>query len=102
MGERGEKVDSDLLVLTRFVEIYCWKQHGRRKGELCGECRELLDYACERRKSCPHEPKPKCKDCCTHCYRPDARAKIREIMRYSGTYYIKRGRLDWLFRYFWS
>ena len=100
VGKTDKKLDNDLLVLQRFVEIYCRKVHGQRKGELCGECRELLDYAIEKRLKCPHEPKPKCKDCCTHCYRPDRRAKIREIKRYSGTYYIKRGRLDWLVRYF--
>ncbi|MFH1998920.1 MAG: nitrous oxide-stimulated promoter family protein [Planctomycetota bacterium] len=40
------------------------------------------------------------KACDTHCYKPAYRAKIKEVMRYSGIHFIKRGRLDWLVRYF--
>ena len=31
---------------------------------------------------------------------PEYRAKIKEVMRFSGIYFVKRGRLDWLVRYF--
>jgi hypothetical protein len=35
-----------------------------------------------------------------HCYRPDYRQKVREIMRFSGKYLLLRGRLDLLWHYF--
>jgi hypothetical protein len=40
-----------------------------------------------------------CKHCKIHCYRPDYREKVREIMRYSGKALIKRGRLDLVWHY---
>jgi hypothetical protein len=40
-----------------------------------------------------------CKHCKIHCYRPDYREKVREIMRYSGKALIKRGRLDLVCHY---
>ena len=96
----GKTIDRDLLALKRFVEVYCCKHHGQAIGRLCDACRELMDYANQRRMQCPHDPKPKCKDCPTHCYQADYRVRIKEVMRYSGIYFVKRGRLDWLIRYF--
>ena len=90
----------DLTVLKRFTEVYCKAHHGARRRALCGECSELLEYARERLEKCPYDPKPKCKDCETHCYRPDQRQRVREIMRYAGIHFVKRGRLDWMVRYF--
>ncbi len=93
--------DNDIAILERFIGVYCRKHHGRsRKEPLCPECQELFEYAIERRKHCPYDPKPACKNCPTHCYRPAYRQQIREIMKFSGMYYVKRGRIDWLLRYF--
>ena len=90
----------DLAVLERFVGIYCQRKHGTAKGSLCDECSDLLSYARQRLEKCPFDPKPKCKDCKVHCYRGDYRQRIREVMKFSGMYLVKRGRLDWLVRYF--
>jgi hypothetical protein len=35
-----------------------------------------------------------------HCYQPGHREKVRAIMRFSGPYLIRRGRLDLLWHYF--
>ena len=67
---------------------------------LCTDCRELLVYAIARRRACPLDPKPACKDCPIHCYKPERRAEIRKIMRFSGRHLILRGRLDLLWHYF--
>jgi hypothetical protein len=48
---------------------------------------------------CPHDPKPTCKKCKTQCYHGAYKSKIREIMKFSGMYLIKRGRLDILYHY---
>lgn len=87
-------------VLRRFIQVYCRALHGSPKGSLCTECADLLEYALERLHRCPYDPKPKCKACPTHCFKPAFRQRIREVMRFSGTYFVKRGRLDWLIKYF--
>ena len=91
----------DAETLASFIAVYCAGRHGGAAGGgLCAECAALLAYARERLARCPMNPKPKCKDCPVHCYRPDMRARIREVMRYAGMRAVLRGRIDWLFKYF--
>jgi hypothetical protein len=67
-----------------MIQMYCSKIHGNRKN-LCKECSDMLDYAQKRLDFCPWgEKKPACSKCSIHCYKPEKRSKIREIMRYSG------------------
>jgi len=91
--------EREFKTLHRFVEVYCRHDHGAN-GKLCEECEELLQYARRRLEKCPYDPKPKCKDCATHCYRPSQRERIRAVMRFSGMHFAKRGRIDWMIRYF--
>jgi hypothetical protein len=86
-------------ILTKFIDTYC-KYHHNTDCELCPECANLRDYARQRLEKCPYDPKPKCKDCTTHCYKPEYRKQVREVMKFSGMHYVKRGRLDWLVKYF--
>ena len=96
-----QKLDHDLTVLYEFIRVYCRKHHDLQDGILlCDECYELFEYARKRRERCPYDPKPACKDCPTHCYRPDYRQRIKTVMRFSGMYYVKRGRIDWMWKYF--
>jgi hypothetical protein len=97
---RGLSLARELRVLNSFIGVYCCAQHGAQPSGLCPECAGLLDYAAGRLKRCPYDPKPKCKRCPTHCYAPAQRERMRQVMRFSGMWYIKRGRLDWLVRYF--
>ncbi len=105
----------DFKVLALFTSVYCREHHagGRsplvlpseiplrlEKYPVCGECRGFLAYAIERRQRCPLDPKPTCKHCHIHCYRPGHRERVREIMRFSGQYLMRRGRLDLLWHYF--
>ena len=90
----------DLPVLERFIEVYCREHHGTDDGPLCGDCEDLLNYARGKLEKCPFDPKPKCRKCTVHCYQGDYRARIRRVMRFSGIHFVKRGRLDWLIRYF--
>jgi len=92
--------DKQLQMLKKFIEVYCSKQHDSDDEQLCSECGELLDYAAERLAKCPLNPKPKCKDCSVHCYDESHRARIKEVMKFSGMYFVKRGRVDWLVKYF--
>jgi len=108
-----DKETKDLQVLALFTSVFCADHHAdlRRdtadlnlpktsRYQYCPECLDFLRYAIERRQRCPLEPKPTCKHCTIHCYRPGHREKVREIMRYSGKTLIKRGRLDLLWHYF--
>lgn len=93
-----------LETLERFVAVYCRQKHGpdaqpRAAESLCPACEDLLRYAAERLAKCPLEPKPKCKSCRIHCYRGDYRERIRDVMKFAGMYFVKRGRIDWLIRY---
>jgi hypothetical protein len=98
MDKRG--LQREKKILKRFTEIYCRAHHATNGRSLCPTCQGLVSYAYGRLEKCPYDPKPKCKDCPTHCYRPDYREQVKNIMRFSGKYFVKRGRLDWLLRYF--
>jgi len=64
--------------------IYC-RGHHATKGELCAECRELLDYAYCRLDRCPYGgEKPTCGKCPIHCYKPAMKTKAKAVMRYAG------------------
>lgn len=91
----------DAATIEKFIAVYCRKKHATPKGELCDDCADLLDYARGKLAGCPMDPKPKCKDCPVHCYSPEYRQRIKDVMRLAGIYSVKRGRLDWLVRYFW-
>ncbi|MEI6668674.1 MAG: nitrous oxide-stimulated promoter family protein [Acidobacteriota bacterium] len=96
------KLEREFRTVSTFVEVWCRTHHAPPGGAPCAECGDLLTYVRVRLEKCPYDPKPKCKACPTHCYKPDQRARVREIMRYSGMYFVKRGRLDWLVKYFMS
>lgn len=98
--QKKDKQDKDIKVLVTFIGVYCRGKHQTRKGELCAECAEFLRYAEMKRRKCPLDPKPDCKKCPIHCYGKAQRAKIREVMGYSGRRLLLRGRLDLLWHYF--
>lgn len=74
-----------------MVGLYCAAKHGGVEGEVCQACRELLDYASQRLEKCPFgEEKPKCSQCTVHCYKPDMRERVREVMRFAGPRMLTR------------
>lgn len=79
----GNKIELEIGTLRRMLALYC---RGRHAGgpELCAACRELEAYAADRLRRCARRPKPACKDCPKHCYAPEPRSRIREVMRYAG------------------
>jgi hypothetical protein len=67
-----------------MIDIYCRDLHGAQ-GNLCSECAELHDYALARLAKCPfQEEKSTCANCTVHCYKPEMRQRVREVMRYAG------------------
>lgn len=81
----ASKRECEKRMVSEMIVLYCRKRHGTRGGELCPECAELAEYARQRSDRCPFmETKTFCSNCRVHCYRPDMREKIREVMRFSG------------------
>ena len=122
MAEIFDKLDSkksrDIRVLVNFISIFCRENHRTAMKEafpirnerlrpilggndllLCQDCSKLLNHGIAKLLLCPYDPKPMCKKCETHCYAPDYREAIREVMRFSGLYLVKRGRLDLMIHY---
>ena len=103
---RDPRVAHDTRLLGDFARIYCDGLHGgrvkaavespaadvgvygKRPPVVCEECAALLVYAEKRRALCPQDkpghPKPFCSYCETHCYKPDMREQMRDVMRYAG------------------
>jgi hypothetical protein len=103
---RDPRVAHDTRLLGDFASIYCAGKHSDRAKQplacegaalgvygktppvVCEECAELLAYAEKRRAFCPQDkpghPKPFCSHCETHCYKPEMRQLMRDVMRYAG------------------
>lgn len=112
LKKKRQRIAKDEKVLRAFIAVYC-REHHLKAGnasnqhthldqgrEYCPDCYALLNYALQRNERCPLVPKPVCRHCTVHCYKVEKREKIRKVMKFSGIYYIKRGRLDWLWHYF--
>ena len=104
---------NDIRLLGKFVEVYCQGNHPDKPKEpvllpeqlgsrtLCPECGTFLRYAITKRLKCPLEAeKPTCKHCRIHCYAQEHRDKVRKIMAYAGKRLLLKGRLDYLWHYF--
>ncbi len=77
-------IQYEIVTIEKMIRIYCRKKHGC-KNELCGECKEVLEYACTRLLKCPFgDEKGACADCKIHCYNKQMREQMRQIMRFSG------------------
>ena len=78
------KREREKRMVSQMIALYCRKKHHTR-GDLCPQCAALDAYAKMRADKCPFmETKRFCSNCRVHCYSPDMRAKIREVMRFAG------------------
>lgn len=83
----GPKINREKDIVGKMIRIYCRKKH--HHNGLCPECQELNDYAMKRLSFCQFgEEKTACAKCPVHCYKPDYRQKIKEVMRYSGPWML--------------
>ncbi len=114
--EISKKEISDIRTLMRFVGLFCRETHSgernpfsfkpfdikgfeKKEISLCPDCTRLLTYGLTMRLKCPHDPKPMCKKCETQCYHGEYKGKIREVMKFSGIFLVKHGRIDLLYHY---
>ena len=111
------KLYRDIRVLWQFQEIFCHNTHTDRSRtviplhglvaeavgavgpDLCVDCAKTFLHGATKRALCPYDPKPACKHCETPCYQPGYRMQMREVMRFSGSWLIKHGRVHLLLKY---
>ncbi|MDD4242533.1 MAG: nitrous oxide-stimulated promoter family protein [Smithellaceae bacterium] len=71
--------------IAAMISLYCRERHRTARGELCPSCADLLAYAQSRLEKCPFAAdKPTCSACPVHCYKPERRRQIQDVMRYAG------------------
>jgi hypothetical protein len=71
--------------IQSMVGIYCGRHHFSN-GELCKDCRRLLEYVVERTRACPYgDKKPVCGKCPTHCYEAEKRQAVLRVMQNTGS-----------------
>lgn len=116
-GGLARRDRKDLILLAAFINCFCEAHHddrteyhaaqavadevlGNRRPTVCAACAGLINHAFAMRLSCPMDPKPACKKCSCSCYAASYKEKIREVMRFSGWRMIRRGRVDYLWHYF--
>lgn len=78
-------------LIPEMIKMFCHSKHGTKGKQICSDCEALTDYALFRLEKCPFkEDKKFCSFCKIHCYKPDMRSKIKEVMKYSGPRMIFR------------
>ena len=79
------RIEREKKTIALMIDIYCQKKHGNKKGELCDECKELLEYAHKRLSFYKFgENKSTCSRCPIHCYKKDMKEKVKDVMKFSG------------------
>lgn len=79
-----DKREREKKLVSEMIAIYCKKKHKTVRG-LCAECTEMAAYAGQRSDLCPvMATKTFCSNCRVHCYKPEMRERLREVMRFSG------------------
>jgi len=83
----GPKIRKEKDIVSKMIRLYCMKKHHQK--ELCEECQDLNHYAMKRLSLCQFgEDKTACAKCPVHCYKPDYRQRIKEVMRFSGPWML--------------
>jgi hypothetical protein len=90
MAKSHPRIERERKTLEAMIRLTCRDRHST-KGEFCSDCKGVYAYAINRLDKCSFgEGKPACVHCPVHCYRPDMRQRIREVMRYAGPRMIWR------------
>ena len=76
-------IEREQRTAEQMIRIYCRYKEGNK--ELCPTCQQLLHYAHNRLEHCTFgEQKKTCRNCPIHCYKPEMKKRIQEVMRYAG------------------
>ena len=84
MPKLPPRLSRERQTMAAMLRLFC-RDHHREGVALCAECQGLLDYATLRLERCRfQEQKPTCAKCPVHCYRPETRERVRQVMRHAG------------------
>jgi hypothetical protein len=91
MNDKKTNLAREAKTVNAMIALYCKGNRHHTASGLCTRCRELAEYSSERLAACKYgERKPSCKNCTTHCYKPEHRESIRCVMRYAGPRMLAR------------
>jgi hypothetical protein len=77
-----DRIEDRKSYIDHAVRFYCTKKHG---GDLCSECKELLDYAMDRIDSCPNNLSGiRCKGCPTRCYSSKMSERMKDVLSFTA------------------
>ena len=77
------RIENEKKTVEQMIRLYCRLKEGNRT--LCPDCQALLEYAHKRLNHCKFgERKSTCRKCPVHCYKPDMRDRMKEVMRFAG------------------
>lgn len=80
-----ERIEYEKRIVGKMIAVYCRRHHSPGNDGLCEDCAALLKYAHQRLDRCPKgNRKTSCRKCEIHCYSPDNKNKIRDVMKYVG------------------
>lgn len=93
MNKEYKQWNMEKKLIPVMIRTYCRgnhketrKEEGVKGKELCSKCKELAEYAEFRLEKCPFKKnKGFCSFCKIHCYKPEYRAEMKAVMRYSGS-----------------
>lgn len=79
----GKRIEREKQIVEQMIRLYCRAHEGHK--DLCPDCQSLLKYAHQRLSRCPFsDHKSTCRLCKIHCYKPEMRQKMQEVMRFAG------------------
>ena len=79
----SNRIDQEKETLREMVTLYC--RHRLKATSMPEPYEQLVDYAYKRLERCRWgTKKPNCHQCRVHCYAPDKRQQVREIMKWAG------------------
>ncbi|WHY87497.1 nitrous oxide-stimulated promoter family protein [Neobacillus novalis] len=83
----GPNIQKEKEIVNKMIGLYCRKKH--HGEELCEECQNLKDYAFLRLSHCRFgEEKSACSNCKVHCYKPNYRQQMKNVMRHAGPWML--------------
>jgi len=84
MSRPQRRLERERRTVESMIALYCRDIH-QTKGGLCPQCAELAAYARKRLEKCPFgADKPTCVNCPIHCYHPEIREQMQQVMRHAG------------------
>ncbi|KXY28647.1 hypothetical protein AT268_15330 [Bacillus cereus] len=77
------RIEREEKTISIMIDMYCKNEH--KQDTICEKCQKLKDYAYFRLSKSPfQEKKPACQNCKIHCYKPDMKSLVKEVMKRSG------------------